>query len=69
MMTAFQSPDCKGAVLMILVDTEGDEDLRGGADALVRAGPPGPATAEPGGSAAGQGSRPTNSVFNRAVHL
>jgi error-prone DNA polymerase len=46
-------------MLMNLGDTEG-----GGADAPVRAGPPGPARAEPGGSAAGQGTRPTN---NRAI--
>ena len=51
---------------MTLRDTESDEERRGGADAL-RAGPPGPASAEPGGSAAGQGTRPTNDVFNRAV--
>ena len=52
---------------MTLRDTEGDEDRPGGADAPVRAGPPGPASAEPGGSAAGQGTRPTNGVLNRAV--
>jgi len=46
---------------MTLGDTEGDEERRGGADAPVRAGPPGPANAEPGGSAAGQGTRPTAS--------
>jgi len=47
----------KGAVITL-------RDTEGGADAPVRAGPPGPTCAEPGGSAAGQGTRPTNGVFN-----
>jgi len=49
---------------MTLRDTEGDEDRspRWGGRPRPRR-PPGPASAEPGDSAAGQGPRPTNGVF------
>jgi len=66
-LASFLSPDCN----RLPRATKVDEHRRGGADAPVRAGHPksgqGPASAEPGGSAAGRGTRPTNSVFYRTI--